>query len=371
MVKRASILFFEKTFIRPFGGIVRGVEAFNLKLVEDLVSSGFDVCVPADSSWRGTLGDIVGEAGFAAMGGGGAPTLALMKAAALSIREARRRGGSFDLAIVANDVNGAVLPVRLAIAARVARSSLVFAHKLPYPYFLRFLAGKVDRIVCVSDAVAAGFRDAGFAARTFVQYGVVNAGVWHPRETVKSPVPTSSLSFCVFGSLDSDWKGADTALAAWHLMPEEFRRTHTLHLVAYSKAPDFGADSGVVAHGWTDPTRLPALLRSMDVLVAPSRDPRRLMETFSQCVVQGMLTALPVIHTRIPAFVEKFDCGGGIAADSPEEVAAAMQTLAADPALRRKLGEEARRTALERYVWDYGAFCENHIRPCLEKISVL
>jgi glycosyltransferase involved in cell wall biosynthesis len=85
------------------------------------------------------------------------------------------------------------------------------------------------------------------------------------------------------------------------------------------------------------------------------------METFSQTTVQGMLTGLPVVHTSIPPFMEKFDAGGGIKADTPAEMAAAFVRLADDPELRVRLGREARATALSRYVWDTGRFIERYL----------
>ncbi|MBQ7666496.1 MAG: glycosyltransferase family 4 protein, partial [Kiritimatiellae bacterium] len=296
----------------------------------------------------------------------GPPALALLRAAAVAVRESRRRGERFDILFSANDANGVALPLRIALALKAARRLIVFAHKLPYPYFLKLLAPKAHRIVCVSAAVARGFDEAGFGGRTIVQYGVVNAGAWHPaaeEPPADGEEKRSGLRFCVFGSLDSEWKGADTALKAWRLLPEAFRAENELHLVAYSKAPDFSGETGVVAHGWQSGADAPALLRSMDAVLTPSRDPKRLMETFSQAVVQSMLTALPVIHTPIPVFKEKFDDGGGIEASTPQEFAAAMQALAGDPALRRRLGTEGRRTALQRYIWLFGAFERSVLDP--------
>ena len=89
----------------------------------------------------------------------------------------------------------------------------------------------------------------------------------------------------------------------------------------------------------------------------------RLMETFSQTTVQGMLTGLPVVHTSIASYVEKFDAGGGIRADTPDEIAAALVRLADDPALRSRLGREARATALARYVWDTDRFLRRYMAP--------
>ena len=354
-----SLVVLEKTFVRPATGVVRGVENFNIRLVRDLARSGWRVAVPCDPSWRDAL---LGAPGPGADGaveilaadGRGAPALAMFRAAAAAASAARRSGAPFDWLFLANDANGLALPSRAAMAAGAARRLLVFAHKLPYPWFLRIVGGRANSVVCVSDAVAEGFRRAGFGAKTRVRYGVADAGLWHPDSSPRDCSPP--LRFCVFGSLDSAWKGADTAIAAWRLLPEDFRSRNELHLVAYSEPPDFGGEPGIVAHGWHAPAELPGLLRSMDAMIAPSRDPKRLMETFSQCVVQGMLSALPVIHTGIPVFAEKFDAGGGIRADTPQEIARAVLRLAGDPALRARLGAEARRTALARYVWDFPAF---------------
>ena len=92
-----------------------------------------------------------------------------------------------------------------------------------------------------------------------------------------------------------------------------------------------------------------------------NREDGSMTETFSQTVVQGMLTALPVIHTSLPYFVEKFDDGCGILADTPEAFAAALVRLADDPDLRRRLGREGRATALKRYVWDTRRFCARYL----------
>ena len=87
----------------------------------------------------------------------------------------------------------------------------------------------------------------------------------------------------------------------------------------------------------------------------------RLMETFSQTTVQGMLTGLPVVHTSIPPFMEKFDDGGGLRADTPAEMADALVRLADDAELRARLGREARATALARYVWDTNRFIKRYL----------
>ena len=169
------------------------------------------------------------------------------------------------------------------------------------------------------------------------------------------------MRFVVLGALDNAWKGADTALAAFRLLPPDVRSRCELHLAAYADPPAFPDDPGVHAYSWLDPSRMPGLLRSMDAMLLPSRDEGVMRETFSQAAVQGMLTGLPCVYAPLPVLAEKFDRGGGIEADSPERFAAAMARLALDPALRARLGAEARATALARYVLDTGRFCRRYL----------
>jgi glycosyltransferase involved in cell wall biosynthesis len=109
------------------------------------------------------------------------------------------------------------------------------------------------------------------------------------------------------------------------------------------------------------PTDVPEFLRFMDAMLVPSRDEGVMRETFSQAIVQGMLTGLPVCASNLPVLTEKLDAGGGLIFDSASQLAEHMQTLVADPALCRRLGEEGRRTALARYVWSTAAFVDRFL----------
>ena len=211
------------------------------------------------------------------------------------------------------------------------------------------------------EPVAAGFRGKGLAADVVVDYGVMDADRFHPAE---APRPAAApVRFCVLGALDNAWKGADTALAAFRLLPPAVRARCELHLMAWREPPAFPDDPGVTAYAWRDAGGVPDFLRGMDAMLVPSRDEEVMRETFSQTAVQGMLTALPIVHSPIPVLVEKFDRGGGLCARTPAEFAAAMERLAGDPALRAKLGAEARATALARYVWSSERFLREHLLP--------
>ena len=359
-----SVAFLEKVFLGKRDRIasLRGVELFNLRLVRELCGLGAGVTLCAHASWEETLrrelGDLPGlSLRFA---GRGSSLLAGLRAAGALRRDARR-AGPFDALLLGNVANRLIPALWRLRAGRDFRRAVLVAHRETSPRFLRAIARLPGRVVAVSEPVAAGFRGKGLRADVVVDYGVMGADRFHPPA---APHPADApVRFCVLGALDNAWKGADTALAAFRLLPAELRARCELHLMAYRDPPSFPDDPGVRAYAWHDASAMPDMLRGMDVMLVPSRDEEVMRETFSQTAVQGMLTALPVVHSTIPVLVEKFDRGGGIAARTPEEYAAAMERLARDPALRARLGAEARATALERYVWDTGRFLRLHLLP--------
>ena len=86
-------------------------------------------------------------------------------------------------------------------------------------------------------------------------------------------------------------------------------------------------------------------------------------ETFSQAMVQGMLSGLPVLANDLPILTEKLDQGGGLVFRTPAELTGLMARLLADAPLRERLGGEARATALARYVWDTARFARTYLEP--------
>ena len=84
-----------------------------------------------------------------------------------------------------------------------------------------------------------------------------------------------------------------------------------------------------------------------DVFLLPSYS-----EGMPMTIIEAMGAALPVIATRvgaIPEMVVDGETGVLIEAGSPEQLARAISTLAADRGMRRRMGAAGRRIALERY----------------------
>ncbi|WP_330455740.1 glycosyltransferase family 4 protein [Streptomyces sp. NBC_00820] len=67
--------------------------------------------------------------------------------------------------------------------------------------------------------------------------------------------------------------------------------------------------------------------------------------------LEAMAASLPVIATRVPGSTELLDGVGLLAAPEPDALAAAIDSVAADPRLRRRLGEQSAASARE-HTWD-------------------
>ena len=360
-----GLVFFEKVFLKRLqkDAKLRGVELFNLGLVHDLAAAGQRLFIPAHPSWRKIIiDDGAISATHHPIANLGHPVMTALGAAWAVVRESRHNG-PFPFLFVANNAEGLAPAIRLMWRAKAFRNLVLFAHKVPSRRFAAAVADIPGSIVCVCGAIADAFRQGGVTAGVHVDYGIVNGDAFHPPAESRLASP---MRVCLLGDMASDWKGADTAIAAMSLLPEAYRGRIELHIKAFRDNRAFPTGSGIVTHPWSGADEVPEFLRGMNVMLAASRNREsdgRLMETFSQTTVQGMLTGLPVVHTSIPPFIEKFDAGGGIKADTPAEMANALVRLADDAKLRARLGHEARATALARYVWDTNRFIKRYLAP--------
>ncbi|TVQ31091.1 MAG: glycosyltransferase [Phycisphaeraceae bacterium] len=346
-----QILFLEKTLMehreRPF----RGVQLHNFILIGDLVRLGHRVVVPAERTWRARFEEAIPAAMPELMD---LPNLGSYFGGRLAAHRLRR--ARFDAMILGNVGRGIAPAVRRLHRRGAAPRAVVIANRTAREGFLRTMRGMPMNVVTVNREIAAGF-EGRVNGIVDTYYGIANADDFHPPA---APKPADApVEFCVLGKLDPEWKGADLAIEAFRAMPEEVRSRCRLQLIAYEHPPETG-DERIIAHSWTSPSRIPELLRSMDVLIVPSRGE---FETFSQAIVQGMLTGLPIISSDLLVLTEKLDAGGGLIFRSTAELGEHMRTLAVDVDLRRRLGDQARRTARDRYIWSTQRFVERFLFP--------
>lgn len=104
----------------------------------------------------------------------------------------------------------------------------------------------------------------------------------------------------------------------------------------------------ITAHGRVTDEQRAAFLGRADVLCVPSL----LGESFGIVLVEGMAAGVPVVASAIPGYVDVLPerCGRLVPPGNAEALAAAIDELLDDPALRHALGE-AGREAAQRYDW--------------------
>jgi glycosyltransferase involved in cell wall biosynthesis len=328
------------------------VQLFNTLLLREMLEEGVRVCLPVERTWarrmESELADLASEARGRleireTPGLGGALPASMVAALPLM----RRR---FDALLLGNVGRGVAPAVRLLHASGAWRRAALIAHRGAQRSFLAWVRGLPLDVVCVNRTIEGQFAGR-VGGRVETRYGVAGAERFFPRAGARED--GAPVRFCVLGKLDAPWKGASLAVEAFGALAEETRRRSELHLIAFQDPPEIDVP-GVVAHAWRPAGDVPETLRSMDVLIVPSTK----YETFSQAIVQGMLTGLPIIASDLPVLAEKLDEGGGMVCATAGEMTAAMERLAWDAALRERMGAAARETALARYVWRTRAFLD-------------
>lgn len=151
--------------------------------------------------------------------------------------------------------------------------------------------------------------------------------------------------------------GIDTLLRAFRLLVD--RGVEVERLVIAGDGPDraslealartLGIDARVRFVGPVPHAEVPSVLRGLDIFVAASRLDS---ESFGVAVVEASACGLPVVVSRVGGLPEVVDdgvTGFVVEKESSERLADAIGRLAADPALRRRMGAAGRARVLERY----------------------
>jgi glycosyltransferase involved in cell wall biosynthesis len=273
----------------------------------------------------------------------------------------------------------------LAAALRDEEPSVVLAHNLPFlPPLLRGqphrvvlyahnellrtvgrpearrLLDPVSAVVCVSRHLADSYAaqlPAGLRDRVFAVHNGVDPHQFHP--AMPGSEERRRLRVMFVGRVIHD-KGADVLLSAARRLGRDdvevvivgssgFARDAPLTAYERTLRRLAAAVPHAVFEPFVDRARLPGLLRTADVFVAPSRWP----EPFGNTVAEALATGLPVIASRVGGIPEVTeDAAILVPPDDPDALAAAIAGLADDPALRQSLGAAARGRA-GRLTWQH------------------
>ena len=331
------------------------MEVFNLNLVRDLASLGCVLSVVCHSTWREVIRGWINEDDSVEVL---SPPSAGMDLLAGLLAAGKLAGRRFAVLLLANVANRLIPAMHLLRHRGVCERCVLIAHREPSARSLRAQKAWPSTVLAVNAQIASHFKGIGIGD-VAVHYGITDADLFFPAERAGQK---GGADFCVLGYLDSAWKGADTAIAAFRAMDPELRDCSRLHLASFADPPTF-PEENIRTYPWIPFKEMPEFLRSMDVMLVPSRDELVMRETFSQAMVQGMLTALPAVVSDLPVLAEKLDRGGGLICKELSDYSDAMNRLASDEDLRLREGGAARETALARYVWKSDVFFRRFLFP--------
>jgi glycosyltransferase involved in cell wall biosynthesis len=214
--------------------------------------------------------------------------------------------------------------------------------------------GRAAAIVCVSGALAeqtAEHLPAGLRDRLRVVPNGVDTARFAPRA---DPARGERLRVVFVGRMIPD-KGADVLLEAVARLDRddvELTLVGSQNFDAGATPSPFERDLRTRAAALGDRVRLlpftpraevAEVYRQADVVVVPSR----WAEPFALTVMEGMASGVPVVASSVGGIPEVMgDASVLVRPDDPSELAAALEALADDEALRRRIGSACRTWAL-------------------------
>lgn len=358
MNNSSNILFLDKVLLAPRKDPVRGVELFNINLLRDLAEIEYKITLPLHNSWITYLENnkqheirklkiISCSLGKSALINGISAVFRLKK-------------HHFSTLLLANIANSLIPAIKIAKLLNLVDKFVLIAHREPSKRFLYACNSlKNMTVVAVNKKIAGHFnKDKYIRVQTW--YGITNAHKYFPpAPTDRSHLP---FKFCVLGQLDNAWKGADTAVEAFCKLPSLLREQCELHLASFIEPPKY-TEKNIIPYNWMDAAKIPEFIRSMDAMIVPSRDEIVMRETFSQVIVQGMLTALPICASNLPILTEKLNEGGGLIFNDSDQLTKHMISLAENRTLAKEIGAKAKVIAEKRYIWKSDKFAELFLTP--------
>jgi len=265
-----------------------------------------------------------------------------------------RHSNYFDLAIVYGDL----LPF-LPSWVECQLLQIPFVYDCDDAFYLKYRSGwrrllqpllgaKTDRLMAAASAVTAGNAGLKDYARRFngivtLLPSVVDTDQFRP--------PDPSLAKCSEEPFTVGWIGSPSTAPYLQLLIKPLQQLaleRSVRLLAVGGPAPAIADVEVIEQPWSLDQEV-SLIQQFDVGVMPLPDNSWTRGKCSYKLIQCMACGIPVVASPVGANVDAVPPDCGLLADSSQQWLAAFQQLAADPALRRRIGAAAHQWVEQRY----------------------
>ena len=273
-------------------------------------------------------------------------------------REVAREGRPWPR--VVHTIHG---PPFMPVEGGVLRRAKINLSNYLYTFAERFAARRCDRIASVADAMTEQFLARGIgtpALYTTVRSGMevepfLTARAGEERDAVRESLGIAPADF-VIGTVArlAEHKGHDDLIDA---LGDNLRANTSWKLLwvgdgwwrerLKARLRDLGIEPSVITTGLVPPSRIPSLMRAMDVLAHPSS-----REGLPRTVPQALLTGVPAVAYDVDGTREA--CIDGVTGRlvNAGDVAGLRDAIAwmhDHPAERRKMGSDGRELCRERF----------------------
>lgn len=266
----------------------------------------------------------------------------------------------FGVPVIIGPLNGGMTyPPGFPEMQRATERLLVGIGRLSSGLLNRLLPGKLlAHTLLVANPRSGRALPAGRRGRVvaLVENGV-DLSLWQA-EAPPGRAAGGPVAFIFLGRL-VDWKGVDILIEAFAILPP----TQPVELLIVGDGPErprlealaagLGLAGRVRFHGFVPQSECPPLLAAADAMVLPS-----LYECGGAVVLEAMAAGLPVIASDWGGPADYLDSSCGILVEPRDRaafraaLAEAMRRMAADPALRRRLGQAGREKAVREFDWE-------------------
>ena len=285
---------------------------------------------------------------------GGRPSLRGLLAAYGRRIQALRQADRFDLAIVHCEL----LPFLPGWLERQLLQ-IPFLYDYDDAFFLKYRSGrlrllqpllgaKADRLMAAAMAVTAGNAGlATYASRFNSSVSVLPSVVDtdHFRPADRSRAVCSGQPFTV------GWIGSPSTAPYLQLLIDplqQLARERPVRLLVVGGSAPVIAGVEVIEQSWSLEQEV-SLIQQFDVGVMPLPDTPWSRGKCAYKLIQCMACGISVVASRVGANIDTVTSGCGLLADSSQQWLAAFRQLAADPALRLRLGAAAHQWVKHHY----------------------